>query len=369
MEQENNDLRLTLSWQNISNFENVKRLKFLHIFNNQVMKEELILNDDPANESYFTVTDTSQVVSLHSDIPRQENIIGIHSLEVYYSFNLDGETWLSLFENELMIEITGEHISRDFSSEEYGSIELKPVSNVIKGYVTTDAHEYILFNKHTNEELFDHTIRIVKLDNDTFKIYNKDIYNTKWLSLNQTDGSILWLDNSDDAVILRRVSITSDDGVTTNTFMTNSQYVLYKKMFKPPKFGNISEVSSTDYAIVAAKGKNPVAMLSPWGGKNISFTREQVVGMGRRGHDPLGECNSVCMSNPECMGLDSAASSVWRTYTRYETSWQTPTQPRAIIVTDYNDDARCTYYYGEPTGQIKTKNVKSYKNVSYSGVI
>lgn len=110
-------------------------------------------------------------------------------------------------------------------------------------------------------------------------------------------------------------------------------------------------------------------MLSPWGGKNISFTREQVVGMGRRGHDPLGECNSVCMSNPECMGLDSAASSVWRTYTRYETSWQTPTQPRAIIVTDYNDDARCTYYYGEPTGQIKTKNVKSYKNVSYSGVI
>lgn len=365
MEQNNNDLRLTLSWQNISNFENIKRLKFLHIFNNQVMKEELISRQDLANESYFTVTNTSEVVSVYSDIPRQESIIGIHSLEVFYSFNSVGETWLSLFEKIFMIEITKGHITRDFASEEYGRIELKPIPNVVSGYVTTDAHEYILINKHTNEELFDHTIRIVKLDNDTFKIYNKDIDNTKWLSLNQTDGSILWLDNIDDAVILRLVSVTSDSGVTTNTFMSDSQRVLYKKMFKPPKFGNISEVSSTDYAIVTAKGKNPVAMLTPHGGKNISFTREQRQELGKRGDDIGNACNSVCMSKPECVGVDSAASSVKSTF-----SMSTGGLGNQIkTVTILNDDAYCTYYYGEPTGQIQTKNVKSYKNVSYSGVI
>jgi hypothetical protein len=367
MEQVNNDLRLTLSWQNISNFTGIKRLKFLHIFNNQVMKDELILRQDLANESYFTVTNTSEVVSVYSDIPRQERIIGIHSLQVFYSFNQDGETWLSLFGNTLMIEITKENISRNFASEEYGRIELKPISNVIEGYVTTDAHEYILFNKHSNEELFDHTIRILKLDNDTFKIYNKDIDNTKWLSLNQTDGSILWLDNIDDAVILRLVAITSDSGVTINTFMTDSQRVLYKKMFKPPKFGNLSEVSSTDYDIVTAKGKNPVAMLTPHERKNISFTREQRQELGMRRDDIGNACNSVCMSKPECVGVDSSPSSVLDTMLVARPTWRNPWNTETVNILD--DDAYCIYYYGEPTGQIQTKNVKSYKNVSYSGVI
>jgi len=360
---DNNNVRLSLSWRNVSNFENIKRLLFLHKFNNQTIKEEILSKLDPDNEHYFMITDTSQLLSIYSDIPREERMIGIHSLELFFSFDSESDVWLSLIGNELMIEITKEHLTRDFASEESGLLRIEPISQDNSVEIITDISEYILFNKRTNEEIFDRVVRILKVNNNSFKIYNKDITDSvTWLSSNETDGSILWVDNVNDAVILNRVSMATDSGATIFILMSDSGFVLYKREFESTKFGKLSEVSFVNDCEIGFAGGKRVEMT---GGRwvSIDVTREEYENRGRLSFDPIGECNTACMNKPRCMGVTSGASTIAYTFPKSGG----PLGQYIINVPVYNYDAFCKYYYKEP-GQTHKQNVSHYKNINYLDV-
>ena len=297
-DQLSDNIRLSLSWRNVSSFEGVKRLKFLHILNNEIIKEEIIkeeiiTNEDQGKENYFTTTsESSQSLIVYSDIPREERIIGIHSLKLFFSFKSDDDSWLDLFDIDTNIQIRREHLYRDFALEESGILKMDPSDT-----------QYILFNKHTSEDLFSHTVEMLKTNGSSFKLSRRDVDSDlkKWLSLNEEDGSISWVDTFDEGIALNRVSIPNDLNGEFIVLMSDSGYVLYKTEFETPKFGKLSEVSMNDSEIAFATDSE-ATMIEPEGGEEIRYTREE---LGQPIDEiPFDECNTNCLGKPTCMGVN-----------------------------------------------------------------
>ena len=359
---DNNDVRLSLSWRNVANFDDIKRLKFLHRFNNQTIKDEIFSRQDPNDEHYFIIN--SQLLSIYSVIPKEERMIGVHSLELFFSFDQESDMWLSFFGDEVTVNITREHLDRVFALEDSTIFELDPITEEDKSVeIITDPSEYFLFNKYTNEDIFNHAVRIVKMNNNSFKLYNKDVNDSvKWLSLNEEDGSISWVDTFDEGIALNRVSIPNDLNGEFIVLMSDSGYVLYKTESETPKFGKLSEVTMNDSEIAFATDSE-ATMIEPEGGKEIRYTREErtAINPWGRSSNPFDECNTNCLSKPTCVGADMTERGVSYTQVNilYDNcAWNTPftgtltggairdTSNRWILLSDYGvgDSIRTVYW-------------------------
>lgn len=164
-------LSLSINWSNKTGFDNVKRLKIEHIFNN--ITEDRIL--DRAQYGPF-FQNNAQNLSFSHIIERKLSNVGKHTFKMYYSYLTEGYGWIDLLNGKLTTEITPEHIGTDFNAITGQKLLLKPNFEDTRGFMTVITGEiikYTIVNKGL--DIFGSSVEFV-MDNNTFYMRREGKY-------------------------------------------------------------------------------------------------------------------------------------------------------------------------------------------------
>jgi hypothetical protein len=322
MSEQLNDIRLTISWKNVANFDTVERIKFVHRFNNQLIKSQIVQKPNEYIEegsSFFKIS--GEPVSLYSDIPRETQYIGDHEVSVYFSFVKDLDLWLDLLGNIYVVSITEDDLTRNFDNEEGGAIILQPKLFDTPSYFLDDnAIEYVVRLRKDDTSILDKNIRLISTTIEGgFVMYHVD--NTgpervvEWMAYDDT-GSILWVDNFNDAKTFYRVKGKALVPGTTERYeydimflssSTDIKSPTTRVLYKNPETQEVSFVqmkdirtSFNDALIVFYDSKYPGNAMIP-GSKEIEYTHT-----GKWtdvGNADYAACKDRCLYNSQCEGF------------------------------------------------------------------
>ena len=322
MSEQLNDIRLTISWKNVANFDTVERIKFVHRFNNQLIKSQIVQKPNEYIEeasSFFKIS--GEPVSLYSDIPRETQYIGDHEVSVYFSFVKDLDLWLDLLGNIYVVSITEDDLTRNFDNEEGGVIILQPKLFDTPSYFLDDnAIEYVIRLRKDDIPILDKNIRVISTTTEGgFVMYHVD--NTgpervvEWMAYDDT-GSILWVDNFNDAKTFYRVKGKALVPGTTERYeydimflssSTDIKSPTTRVLYKNPETQEVSFVqmkdirtSFDDALILFYDSKYPDNAMIP-GSKEIEYTN--TLKWTDRGNGDYSGCARRCLHYPQCKGF------------------------------------------------------------------
>jgi len=396
-----NDIRLTISWKNISNFDTVKRIKFIHRFNNQDIKNQIIHRPNDDNDPFnvfFTVSDTP--VQLYSDIPRERQYIGDHEVSVYFSFDRDLDLWIDLLGNVYAVNITEDNLSKSFSEQVDEKLILRPkmLDNSPLYSLEQNVNEYVLRLRKNDTALVDKHVRLLATTIEGgFKLYHINDtgveHVVEWMTYDDT-GSITWVDNFNDAKTFYRVKVQAlvpgtdekyDDNIMFLSSATDIKSASTRVLYKHPQtqevlFVRIGDIKiSFDDAFILFTDASSATNEMIRGSKEIEYDIihktnevEGITVMNPRtwserftGFDLSWavDCHGDCYRNPSCMG-----------YKKYERTWHVSD---CVFEKNYGwsrcDKAAgsCEYYLideDSSTPKHKTTNIDGYKRFFYTGV-
>lgn len=376
MNEQLNDIRLTISWKNVANFDTVERIKFVHRFNNQVIKSQILQKPPESIEegsSFFKISD--EPVSLYSDIPRQTQYIGDHEVSVYFSFVKDLDLWLDLLGNIYVVSINEDDLTRNFDNEEGGALILQPkLFNTPSYFIDDNAIEYVVRLRKDDTPVLDKNLRLISTTTEGgFVIYHVDDTGpervVEWMT-HDASGSITWVDNFNDAKTFYRVKGqalvpgTNERYEYDIMFLSTSTDIkspTTRVLYKNPETQEVSFVqmadiktSFDDALILFYDAKYPDTAMVP-GSKEIKYTRtEEAVGMFP--DDLYSRCKDWCLFNSQCKGF----SSRWHRseiYTRGLTMGGRP-------ILGQRPEYLCRVYLDDPSvsSELKTTDINEWKH-------
>lgn len=206
-------LLLSINWSNKTGFDNVKRLRFEHIFNN--IAEHTIF--DRAQYGRF-FQNNAQNLSFSYIVERKLSNVGKHSFKIFYSFLSEGDGWFNLLGGKtLTTEITRDHIGTDFNSIEGRKLLLKPNFEDNSGFetvITGEVIKYTIVNKGL--DIFGFNVEFV-MDNDTFYMRRGGEYMKVGLN-----GAIEYTRIFGDAQKFYRISMPKPDDTIINGIATSN---------------------------------------------------------------------------------------------------------------------------------------------------
>jgi hypothetical protein len=373
MNEQLNDIRLTISWKNVANFDTVERIKFVHRFNNQLIKSQIVQKPPESVEegsSFFKISD--EPVSLYSDIPRQTQYIGDHEVTVYFSFVKDLDLWLDLLGNVYVVSITEEDLTRNFDSEEGGALILQPkLFDTPSYFIDDNAIEYTVRLRKDDMPVLDANIRVVSTTTEGgFVMYRIDDTGpervVEWMTHDAT-GTIAWVDNFNDAKTFYRVKGQALVPGTTEKYeydimflstSTDIKSPTTRVLYKNPETQEVSFVqmadiktSFDDALILFYDAKYPDTVMVP-GSKEIEYTHAREYFSSLNFGELYPKCKSECLSDPQCKGF---ASRWHKTHDwSYILGRPTPLSPEYL----------CRQYLDDPgvSSKLKTQDINEWKH-------
>jgi len=378
------DIRLTVSWKNVANFDAIERIKFVHRFNKREIKSEIITrptgNDVPGLK-FFTVSDAP--VTLYSDIPREREYIGEHEVSVYFSFVKDLDLWLDLLGNVYVVTITEDDLTRNFGDEGGGILILRPklLDSSLLYSIDDNTFEYILRLRKNDTPIFDKHIRLLAATIEGgFKMYHVDDTGTgrlvEWMTYDDT-GSITWVDNFDDAKTFYRVkgqalvpgtSQRYDYDIMFLSSETDIKSPNTRVLYKHPETQEVSFVQMQDIktsfedALILFTDTASLTSELIWGSKEIEYRRIDTTVEQRTDLN----CHAACMYNPQCEGFKKHRRGVQEECWCF-TRGRGPSQKYRCKCPLYWVE-RCEYYINYPSSEspLKTTNVDGYRRYFYA---
>ena len=383
-----NDIRLTIYWKNIANFDAIERIKFVHRFNNQEIKTQIIDrpndNNDPG-KVFFMISDDP--VTLYSDIPRETQYVGEHEVSVYFSFVKDLDLWLDLLGNIYVVTITEDDLTRNFGEEGGGILILTPklLDNSPLYSIDDNPIEYIVRLRKNDTPIFNKHIRLLAATIEGgFKMYHVNTTGdgrvVEWFTYDDT-GSIVWVDNFDDAKTFYRVKAQALVPGTTERYdydiMFLSSEIDIKSpntrvLYKHPETQEVSFVqmrdlrTSFDDALILFTDAGSLTSQMIWGDKEIAYDTTQTT-------DYWGntDCYRDCSRNPSCRGFKAHHRTVPKTCWWYYGGWAHWSGYRNYYSCDQHYQW-CDFYLAnsnnpQHTPQHKTSGVNGYRRYFYTG--
>jgi len=206
-------LLLSINWSNKTGFDNVKRLRFQHIFNNTA--DDTIF-DRKQHGIFFQ--NNAKNLSFSYLIERKMSNVGKHSFKIFYSFLSEGDTWFNLLGGKTLVaQITQDHIGTNFDSIKGQKLLLKPDFEDTSGFkvdVLGEVFKYTIVNNHS--DIFGFGVEFV-LSGEGFYI-RKD---GKYMSVDQ-NGHIKFTQTLEDAQKFYRVSMSKPNETVINGIATST---------------------------------------------------------------------------------------------------------------------------------------------------
>ena len=383
MNEQLNDIRLTISWKNVANFDTVERIKFVHRFNNQLIKSQIVQKPNEYIEeasSFFKIS--GEPVSLYSDIPRETQYIGDHEVSVYFSFVKDLDLWLDLLGNIYVVSITEDDLTRNFDNEEGGVIILQPKLFDTPSYFLDDnAIEYVIRLRKDDTSILDKNIRVISTTIEGgFVMYHVD--NTgpervvEWMAYDDT-GSILWVDNFNDAKTFYRVKGKALVPGTTERYEYDIMFLSSSTDIKSPttrvlyKNPETQEVSFVQMKDIRTSFNDALILFT----LASSFTSEMVLGSKEIEYNLISttpetdyytDCLRECNNNSNCMGYNNGVRSYNTLCERWVGRGRASLQTVPCVKAKY----WCKYYLKDENSNNpvqKTGDINGYKRFFYGG--
>lgn len=230
-----NQIRITLSWKNTSNFDKVQRIRYIHKAQETPGSENLFTIKDQTitrakNANYFLMNRTNEI---YTDLDRLNETYGEgreHSFYFYFSPHTDKDLWFDLNSGEILyIAMTDELLNTDFNQYS-GEIFLVKPSLRKNQFVGTVAGQKYLFEIRRRDVNIFGNIKISFLTtqkpNNSFKISTEQAAAgiTSYLVRDEYSsvvGALTWEGGSAEAVefILTQMNVTDDQGVNRKLTM------------------------------------------------------------------------------------------------------------------------------------------------------
>jgi len=266
-----NQLRITLSWKNTSNFDKVQRIRYIHKAQETPGSETLFTIKDQTitrakNGNYFLTNRTNEI---YTDLDRLNATYGEgreHSFYFYFSPHTTKDLWFDLNSGDILyITMTDELLNTDFSEYSGEIFVVKPSLRKNQFVGTVAGNKYLFEIRRQNVNIFGNfriSFLTTQKPNNSFKITTEMAAagTTSYLVRDEYSsvvGALTWEGGSANAVefILSEMNVTDDQGVNRKLSMLttgeelndiNTYILSYSGGNTAPKLVHYDDVSNFD---------------------------------------------------------------------------------------------------------------------------